>query len=249
MLSQAIWWSSNILEMFLLVRGVRGRLVAHYPVFYAYMLFVVLQSPVRLVAYDWWYYRFYHRVFWTTEFIGLGMGCFLVFEIYRAALSGYPGTAKMVRRVLFLLFVLALAKGATAISIDPGLLTQSNSLQVEKALRTVQAISIVALITVFASYSIPFGRNLRGIFLGYALFIGVRVICLRYVSEAEQDFWFYLYSASYLGALGMWLVHLWSYQPATEAECIPLQQEYQLIAAKTQKRLHETLEYVRKTLR
>jgi hypothetical protein len=248
MLSQSIWWSADVLEILLLARGVLGRLWFRYPIFYAYLLFVLLQSPARFVAYRWWYEVWYSRVYWTTEYIAFGMGCLVVFEIYRVALAEYPGTAKMARTTLLLLFVLALVKAGTAIWNNPDLLSETTALQVEKALRTVQAISIVALVTVFASYSIPFGRNLRGIFLGYALFVGMRVMTLHFVSEVGRGFWFYAYSASYLGALGLWIGHLWSYQPATEADCIPMQREYQMIATATQRRLQEALGYLRKAV-
>jgi len=249
MLSQTIWWSSNALEVCLLARGASSRLIFRYPVFYTYLLFVLLQSPIRLVAYRWHKETWYGPVYWTTEFLGLAIGCLVVFEIYRAALAAYPGTAKMARNVLLFLFVLALAKCGAALWSDPHLLGETTPLQMERALRTVQAISIVALVTLFASYSIPFGRNLRGILLGYGLFIGERVICLTFVPVAGKDFWFYAYSASYLVALSMWLKHLWSYQAIPEAESAQLEREYQMIATATQRRLQEVRGQLRKAVR
>jgi hypothetical protein len=246
MLSQAIWWSSVVLEVFLLARGVRGRLIIRYPVFYGYIFLVLSQSVLRSFVHRW-NEPSYSSVYWTTEFLGLILGCLIVFEIYRVALGPYTGTAEMARKVLLSLFLLALARAAAALWSDPHLLGETTALQMERALRTVQAISIVALVTVFASYSIPFGRNLRGILLGYGLFIGERVICLTFVSAAARDFWFYAYSASYLVALSLWLGHLWSYQ-ASEAESGKLEREYQMIAAATRRRLQETRGYLRKAV-
>jgi hypothetical protein len=177
------------------------------------------------------------------------MGCLVVFEIYRVALAAYPGTAKMAQNVLLFLFVLALTKCGAALWGDPHLLNDTTPLQMERALRTVQAIAIVALLTVFVSYSIPFGRNLRGILLGYGLFIGERVICLTFVSAAGEDFWFYAYSASYLVALSLWLGHLWSFQAIPEAERAQLEPEYQMIAKATQRRLQEARGQLRKVVR
>jgi hypothetical protein len=249
MLSQLIWWSGNAVEVFLLARGVRGRLISRYPVFYTYILFVLIQSPIRFVPYRW-YRQLYGPVYWATEFLGLAMGCWIVFEIYRVALAAYPGTARMARKILVFLFVLAVAKAAAALWSDPRLLAQTTPLQVERALRTVQAISILALVTVFASYSIPFGRNLRGILLGYGLFIGERVICLTFVSAAGRDFWFYAYSASYLAALSLWLGYLWSHQPSpVPKRSLQLEQDYQRIAAATRRRLQGTSAYLRKAVR
>jgi hypothetical protein len=247
MLSQTIWWSSVVLEIFLLTRGVCGRLIFRYPLFYTYIFFVLSQSILRSLVLRW-NEPIYSPVYWCTEFVGLVLGCLVVFEIYRVALAPFAGTAEMARKVLLFLFLLALVRAAVALSNDPHLLAETTALQMERALRTAQAISIVALVTVFVSYSIPFGRNLRGILLGYGLFIGERVVCLAFVSAAGRDFWFYAYSASYTVALTLWLGHLWSYQAVPEAESGKLDREYQMIAAATQRRLQETRAYLRKTV-
>jgi hypothetical protein len=248
MLSESIWWSSIVLEVFLLTRGVSEYLIFRYPVFYGYISFVLAQSIFRSFVHRW-SEQLYSSVYWTTEFLGLMLGCWVVFEIYRVALAAYPGTAKMARNVLLFLFALALAKCGAALWNDPHLLEETTALQMERALRTVEATSIVALVTVFASYSIPFGWNLRGILLGYGLFIGERVICLTFVPVAGKDFWFYAYSASYLVALSLWLGHLWSYQAIPEAESVQLEREYQMIATATQRRLQEVRGQLRKAVR
>ncbi len=249
MLGQLIWWSGNALEVFVLARGVRGRLISRYPVFYTYILFVLLQSPIRLLPYRW-YRPLYAPVYWATEFLGLAMGCWIVFEIYRVALAAYPGTAKMARKILAFLFALAVAKAAVALWNDPRVLLQATPLQVERALRTVQAIAILGLVAVFASYSIPFGRNLRGILLGYGLFVAERVVCLTFVPSQGHHFWFYAYSACYVVALSLWLGHLWSYQAIPQATAsVQLEQEYQTIAEGTLRRLEAMRIYVRKAVR
>ena len=178
------------------------------------------------------------------------MGCWIVFEIYRVALAAYPGTAKMARKILAFLFALAVAKAAVALWNDPRVLLQATPLQVERALRTVQAIAILGLVAVFASYSIPFGRNLRGILLGYGLFVAERVVCLTFVPSQGHHFWFYAYSACYVVALSLWLGHLWSYQAIPQATAsVQLEQEYQTIAEGTLRRLEAMRIYVRKAVR
>jgi hypothetical protein len=249
MLSQAIWWSCSVLEVLLLIRAVSGRLISRYPVFYGYIFFVFSQSILRSLVYRWGG-KLYNPVYWTTEFLGFVMGCWVVLEIYRVALAAYPGTAKMARQVLAFLFVLAAAKAIAALWSDPHLLLETTPLQMERALRTVQAIAIVALVTVFAVYSIPFGRNLRGILLGYGLFIGQRVICLTFIPPQGHHFWFYAYSASYAVSLSLWLGYLWSYQPsAVPMGSLELEQDYQRTAAVTRRRLQAAGGYLRKAVR
>jgi hypothetical protein len=225
-------------------------LIFRYPVFYGYLFFVFTQSIVRFLVHRWGSEELYSSVYWVTEFLGFILGCWLALEIYRVALADYPGTAKMARQILLFLFAMALAKAAAALWADPGLLLESTPLQVERALRTAQAIAIVALVTVFASYSIPFGRNLRGILLGYGLFIGGRVICLTFLPPQGHHFWFYAYSASYTVTLGLWLGYLWSYEPsAAPMARVELEQDYQRTAAVTRRRLQEASEYLRKAVR
>jgi hypothetical protein len=147
-------------------------------------------------------------------------------------------------------FAVALAKAIVAMGSNPHLLWDATALQVERALRTVQAFSIAALVLLFLWYSIPFGQNLRGILIGYGLFIAYRVICLNFVSATGHDFWFYAYSTSYLAALNVWLVHLWSYQPSPKpTRGARLETEYQLLAAATHRKLQAFRDLFRKAVR
>jgi hypothetical protein len=224
-------------------------LAFRYPVFHTYLLFVAVQSAIRYVAYHWYSNTVYSRVYWTTEVLAFAFGCLVVFEIYRIALADYPGTAKIARRILFLLFLLATAKALTVLRADPHQLADTTPLKVEYVLRTVQAFSLAALVTAFAFYSIPFGRNLRGILLGYGVFIGGRVICLAFVSEAGKGFWYYAYSASYIMAVSLWAVYLWSSQPVPAKQRPPSNSEYDMIAAATQRRLRTARGFLRKAVR
>jgi len=84
-LVHSIWWGSITLEVLLLLRAVRTKTYFSYPFFYAYVSFVLTQSFLRLTVY---HYRanLYSYVYWTTEFIGVVIGCGIVYEIYRLGL-------------------------------------------------------------------------------------------------------------------------------------------------------------------
>ena len=249
MLSQLIWWSSIALEAFVLTRGLRGKLAFRYPVFYAYISFVLLQSLLRFSVREY-QRQLYRDVFWTTEVLGVMAGCAVVFEIYRMALLQYPGTARMARSVLTLVFALALAKALAGVGGDSRSWLEASFFEIERSLRAVQAVAIVALLALFVFYAIPFGRNLRGILLGYSLFIVVRVISLKLGSPTQSDFWYYAYSAAYPLVLSLWLAHLWSYQPTPQPHTnIRLEQDYQTVAAATRRRLQGARGYLAKAVR
>ena len=239
MLNQLIWWGGIALEALLLVQGFRSRLVSRYPAFYFYIIFVLFQDLACFQAYQRGF-QAYNYTYWVTEFLCVLIGCLIVLEAYRVGLSSYPGTARMARNVLALVFALTLAKAIATVWGNPGWWLEVSTRVIERDLRTVQAVAILALVSLFLVYAIPFGKNLRGILLGYGLFVAVRVISSTFAPlQGRRDFWAYAYSASYLLALGIWLAHLWSYSEsrAPEPTTARLENDYQTVAAATRRRL------------
>jgi len=248
MLTQLIWWSSIALEIALLVRGLRSQLAHRLPIFYGYITFVALLDITRFLFQR--NSQVYPGIYWGTEFLALAIGSLVIFEIYKVSLAAYPGAARMARNALSFVFLTAVAKGLADVATSGGWQPASTALQMERALRTVQAAAILALVALFLVYSIPFGRNLRGILLGYGLFIGQRVIVLTFMPPQGHHFWFYAYSWVYVVTLLVWLAHLWSYERCPQPRiAVPLEQEYQTIAAATQRRMQAMRVYVRKAVR
>src|SRR5207245_7127044 len=139
-----------------------------------------------------------------------------VFVFYRVGLAAYRGTARMARNLLGFVSVLALTKALVDTWNDPQWWLIATTMDLERLLRTVQSFAILALVVLFLFYAIPFGRNLRGILLGYGLFVGESIVWLTFVSSGGDRFreiWSYIHPASYLAVLGVWAVHTWSYAP------------------------------------
>jgi hypothetical protein len=126
-------------------------------------------------------------------------------------------------------------------------------LDLELALRVVQALALVALVALFLFYAIPFGRNLRGILLGYGLFLGESVVWLSFAprsSESFRAFWSHIQASSYFVVLVVWVLHLWSYAPNPEPNvAVRLEEQYQRMAATTSRRLQEARGYLAKAVR
>jgi hypothetical protein len=234
MLSQLIWWSCIALEAAILIRGLQTRLTLRFPYFYIYLTFVFLSDLLSLAipftspAYEY--------MFWSTESGGILFGCAMVLEIYRIGLARYPGTATMARNAVALIFVLAITKGIVALA-GHGWSPQMVALDLDRVVRLVQAVAIAAFTLVLLIYSIPVARNLRGILLGYGLYVSVLAITLTFVPQAGHGFWFYALSASYPFALVTWLVHLWSFQEHAATPPSPSGGDYKWAAAATRNRL------------
>jgi hypothetical protein len=252
MVNQVLWWCNIALECLLIVRGIRGKLAARYQVFYSYVSFVLFQELLRFATYQW-HQQLYRNVYWTTEFLAVMLGCAVVFEIYRVGLSAYPGAARMARNALALVFALALAKALANTANDPRWWVDATYRSIEGTLRTVQAVAIIALVALFLFYSIPFGRNLRGILLGYGAFIAVSVVSLtlsRAGASMPEDIWSYVFPASFLIALCLWATHLWSYSPnPVPKRAVRLEQEYLRVAAATRRRLQDARGYLARVVR
>jgi hypothetical protein len=248
-LDGSIWYGGIALELLLLVRAFRSKLWFVYPVFYTYIAFVLVQSLLRLFIFHF-IPELYSYIYWSTEFIGVALGCAVVFEIYRVGLAGYPGTARLARRVLALVFVAALTKAIAETSNNPHWLAATTTIAVERALRVVQALGIAALLGLFLVYAIPFGRNLRGVLVGYGLFISASVLWFTFANtggERFRYFWSYLNPGTYDLALGLWVACLWSRDAQTETRA-RIQEEYQRTAERTRGRLAEAGGYLGKVI-
>lgn len=250
MISLLIWSVGIALELILVVRGVQQGLFRRYPAFYTYIGFVfltdILVYAVRFTPHVYLYF------YWATEFLSLVLGCLALLEFFRAALVAYPGTARMARAVLGLLFVVAMIKTIIKTLNVREWWFNATPAQVEGLLRVCQLLSILSLTVLFLFYSVRFGKNLRGILLGFGIFFSWSVICLALVSAGvakANSIWSYTLPLSYLLTLVVWALHLWSYQPNPVPDrSIPLEQEYQRVAAATQRRFHTARGYLAKAV-
>lgn len=212
-----IWYGGVALEAVLLIRGLLTNLVKKFPLFYSYIFLVFAAEVSRFVAYQW-ASDAYANIYWATQFVALVFGCAVMFEIYQRGLAAFRGTARMARNILFLVFALLLAKSIAIASPGGvwGWVTQT-PFEMERDLRIIQALALLALVGLFLTYSIPVDRNLKGILLGYGLFVASSVVQLTLASHfpsGMQTVWSYAQPLTYLIVLGVWAAALWSYQPS-----------------------------------
>jgi hypothetical protein len=239
-----IWLIGTILEVVLLWRAHRMKLLGRFPIFYSYLFYITIQDSSRVAVYHWapnLYFQFY----WFTQFLALALGCGIIFEIYRVALRSFPGAARMSRYVLLAMFGAVFARAFLVRSSDFFSWLASSSLMLERNLRLVQALAIITLVVLFLWYAIPFGRNLKGILIGYSLFIGVSIaqfaLWINHWAPVKT-FWSYAESVSYLIVLAIWITALWSFQPAPASEqTARMESDYELVLASTRDQFRRTL--------
>jgi hypothetical protein len=242
MFAQAIWLAAICLEGFLVFRLWRARQFSAYPLFFSYLAFVLLQDVLRyLVGHS--YAALYPGIYWSTEFLGVFAGCAVVLEFYWTALAQFPGVAKLARSALLLVFSLTFGKVLfTAIEGTHGW-SVLLIVQLERDMRFVQSVAILSLLFLSLVYLIPIGRNLRGIILGYGLFLGINIVNLTYLGHFGGEVQFVasqIQSSAYLLALCVWTAFLWSYSPQPLVTGNPLNDDYLRIADETGERLART---------
>ena len=240
MFAQLLWWTPNALEGLLLIQVMRGGFFRRYPIFYSYLSYVFLESNLRLFIYI---ARpgFYPKFYWYTQFLSVALGYGVIWEIFRQALSQYPGAARMARNALSAIFVVVVSKTFLNALTDPVWSPARTTAELERNLRTVQAMLLLTIVGLLAYYAIPTGRNLKGMILGYGFFIGASIVNLTLISHLGDQFqpwWQYLPAMTYSVTLLIWCFTLWSYQanPQPESE-VGIDRDYELLAARTNRLL------------
>ena len=236
MLGLIIWVVGIAVEALLLYRALWSRLASKYPNFYIYALSLFLADAI---LYFFYYSRPILYAQWTyyAGFLVLFLGCGVILEVFRQVLSHYAGAEKLARAVSFavfgaiLVFAIAYPIWSPNRSVVPRIY-----IAVQRDFLFAQALSLLALLQVISYYRIPMGRNLKGMVLGYGQCIGVTLITRALQTYIGSGFGgaSMIQQVSYLTALVIWLVALWSYGPSPVPETkIRTDADYDALALKT----------------
>src|SRR5260370_6774511 len=110
-MSNLIWAAAIALEITLLMRGVKGRLVKLYPLFYGYIACVLTIDVLRFVCYKF-DPIFYTNLYWYSEFLAILASYAVVFEIYKCSFKNHARAARLARGLLVLTLLVAVAGSA-----------------------------------------------------------------------------------------------------------------------------------------
>lgn len=246
-LTLLMWWVGIALEATILFRALKERIVSKYPLFFVYLCSVFLSSAsgyaiyrFRPSLYGYWY--------WSWEFVCVIAGYSVVLEIIDKGLVVRETTQKLLRNLALVGFA-AIVGIITVQSMRVGhSITLRTSVEVERNLRTAEAGLLLLIVAAAVYYTIPIGRNLRGITVGYGLCVATIVIgdsVRSYVGQSVQNAFSAARSWSYLISLVIWTVALWAYHPSPVPQrSMQRNSDYEALAAKTR----DAVESVRKQL-
>jgi len=213
MLMSVIWWVGLSLEIALILRAIGCGLFLRYPTFFTYLSWVALADCLRYYTFHF-HYESYASVYWPSQFISLILGYGVILELLRLSFTRYPGAARLARVLVVLVFVSIFAYVAVRALTSPHWTPGSTNSELERDLRGAQVAVMGGVLLVIAYFRAPLGKNLKGIILGYGLFLSTAIISLAARSHDLSILAKICSQAFYLTSLVIWLSTLWSYHPS-----------------------------------
>jgi hypothetical protein len=179
-------------------------------------------------------------------------------EILNHVLSPYPGVERFATIAGGVLFVLIFCFALIYPLVVPESLRAGTFLDLERDLRSVQAIFLLGVVGVLQYYRVPIGRNLKGMMFGFGLYVASSLmgLALRTYLIAPSDgvwhftAWHFIQPVSYLISLVVWTAALWSYRAnPVSRESIRLETDYDAFVLMTRNFMVAMRSYLGKAAR
>jgi hypothetical protein len=232
-----IWWAGIFVELAILLRGIGSRAISRFPFFYTYIACVAccdiclyLLYAISPATYAIWSAR--------AELLNLVLGYSIILEIFRHVFPRYAGAERFARTAGLFVFGLIFAFAIIYPSLTSGTPAPAfRKLIVERDFLTVQAIFLFGILGIIYYYGLELGRNVRGIIVGYGIWLGTSVITLElrsYIGASFDAVWIFAQPACYLLSLLIWLAALWNYAPVLDSESgIRVELDYERLVSVT----------------
>lgn len=252
MLTLAVWVACVFLESLVLFRSFRARIFSRYPFFCVYLACVIATELSSFAAYRMGP-SIYLKWYWGTEFVCLIVGCGILLDILDQGLSAYAGAKRFAISAGYVAYAVILGYAIIQTLTKPVWSPMVATDHLERDLRVVQAAFLAGLMAVVYCYGIEFGRNLKGIILGYGLYIASAIAGLAlgsYIGPSFTAVYSIVQSYSYLASLVIWTFALWAYHPNPEPDSsVQLEADYESFVLKTRHALGTMKSYLAKAAR
>ena len=213
--SHPVWSLSVALEALLLIRAAKTSLFRKFPLFYSYILCVLVIDLISTPIYIQ-YPSIYSPFYWSTELLVAIIGYGVVVEIYTQSLQNYHGVARFFKILLCMIFCAATARVALTSFADSGKGFARAVADLEGNVREAQVLLMCCLLILFVYYKVSIGRSLRGLILGYALFLGTDSISSAFIAHPASGLAPLMRKVEptfYALSLVIWVVNLWVSRP------------------------------------
>jgi hypothetical protein len=215
--TQIVWLGGLFLEGVILIRSIQGKSFAKYSLFYVYIASVLVTSAALWVIYIYIAKPSVNvAVYWPAQYITLALGCGVIFEISRHVFAHRVSLDRLARWTMLATFGLIFLLVAVHAFLLPKWNVAANTADLERDLRVAQAIVLMTIIFLTGYYRIEIGKNVRGMILGFGVYVGASVLSLTvrvFIGPRFSTAWQIIQSSAYFAALAIWAVALWSFEP------------------------------------
>lgn len=202
----------------LLIRGTREKLLSRFPFFYSYLTFAIGGSALAYLI-SIILPALYARLLWWHFFVTVLAEFAVIVEISDHLFEPYPAIRGLGRLlvafvsvILFLLYVVPSLGGYPS--------SRASVLGFVKKASVLKVVGLLAVLAVARRYRLRLGRNLSGMTLGFCVYLGIGLANFAVAETDEARVYEGTFSLiaplSFTLALMIWMVGLWSYQPASQ---------------------------------
>jgi hypothetical protein len=221
-LQAAAWALTTTLELALFVQLVRRKLGRTYPLFFAYLLAVILQSIAVAILYRdtnldkmtvW-------KIAWATQGLAVLMRSLALVELNRKVLSRYVGIWGLASRLFLCVAVVVIASD---VALSKGQ-WQWLILNGVRGLELAMAAVIVTMLLFARYYRIPVSRLQRALAVGLCLYSSFYVINYSLLERVVQQYavlWNFLGIFAFIASLLVWISAASGYAESEEATPLP----------------------------
>ena len=239
-LSLIICVTAVLLELGAVVLLLRKNLWREYSFFFAYAVWLLIANTAILVT-DLYFRPAYTSVYWYIDSVDIALRLLVVLEVFRQIFPKGSGLnrslSKGLQSVAFGLLALACAifwgyQRYPGLPIDFAERVRALHLALDRSFGFVQALMILGTLIVARYYGLRFGRNIRGIALGFGAWASIStadnaLVAMANVSSSLRAFFSYMRPLSFVFMLVVWIWALWVYEPnprIVESEPVELNQ-------------------------
>lgn len=207
----------DVTSVLIVWRCVRNRYWTHYPLFTLFVTGLALKNllfthVIRHYQTD----SVYRIVFWRAEAITIVLWVLVTWEIVRHAFPA-PLASKRFSPLWLVGFPVAASAIVVIVNRLGIILTGTNGfyMDLERIASGAHAISVLVVLILAQRYSVPLGRNVWGMSLGFGMFLSINLINFAaYGLVADYlPTWVFTNLTNHVFLLGTWTWAMWSYAP------------------------------------
>jgi hypothetical protein len=217
------------LELATVVALLRKGLWRAYTFFFAYAIWLFAANCAILIA-DVYFRGVYPAVYWHIDSADILLRLLVVWEVFRQTFPKKSGLNRSLSKGLGIaaLVLLGLAC-ATLLGYRNYSALRPLHMALDRSFGFAQATMILGTLVVARYYGLRFGRNVRGIALGFGTWASISTLNSAMVDLAPSfsRFGNYLRPVSFVFMLVVWIWALWVYEPnppIRESEAVELNQ-------------------------